>query len=244
MKQWFIKEIREDVLLLRSVPTLVVVFFTISVVCMNLLANKTIVSNAYIALDGGILLSWLSFLCMDILTMYFGPKASSKVAIFAIAINLFCSMVFYIASIIPSNASDYSGFDSIFGGTWFILLGSTIAFIVSAIINNAINHLIGRALSEKKLSKKVYYLRSFTSTFIGQFIDNLAFSTIVFMVFAPIFWDGFSWTLVQCITCALTGALLELLMEAIFSPLGYKIVTKWQKEGIGKAYLAYIEVKR
>ena len=47
---------------------------------MNLLANKTLVQTEWIALDGGILISWLSFMCMDIITKHFGPKASNKIA--------------------------------------------------------------------------------------------------------------------------------------------------------------------
>ena len=39
------------------------------------------------------------------------------------------------------------------------------------------------------------------------------FSVIVFVWFAPIFWDGFHWTVLQCTTCALTGAAAELVME-------------------------------
>ena len=133
------REAAEFKLLLRSIPATVVTLFVVSVICMNLLANKTLLQLDWIALDGGILISWLSFMCMDIITKYFGPKASNKVAVLASAINVLTCLIFYIASIIPSNANDYTAFDSIFGGTWFILLGSTIAFLLSAVINNFIN---------------------------------------------------------------------------------------------------------
>ena len=50
-------------LLLRSVPSLVMVMFVVSVVLMNLLANKEIGLNLdWLALDCGFTLSWLSFL--------------------------------------------------------------------------------------------------------------------------------------------------------------------------------------
>ena len=53
-------------LLLRSVPSAVMVFFCMSVLLMNLLANKEIGLNIpWLALDCGFSLSWLSFLCMD-----------------------------------------------------------------------------------------------------------------------------------------------------------------------------------
>ena len=60
---------------------------------------------------------------------------------------------------------------------------------------------------------------------------------IVFVFFAPIFWDGFCWSLLQCFTCALTGAAAELLMEVVFSPIGYRIVKKWRENSVGQEYL-------
>lgn len=237
---WLKKEIEETKVLLHSIPSIVVTLFVVSVICMNILANKTLLQLEYIALDGGILISWLSFMCMDIITKYFGPKASNKISILATIINLLTCAIFYIASIIPSNANNYSALDNILGGTWFILLGSTIAFLSSALINNLLNWLITKAFKNNPNSKRAYMAASYTSTFIGQFLDNLIFSIIVFMIFAPIYWNGFNWTLIQCLMCALTGAVLELIMEIIFSPIGYKILKKWNKENIGKDYLNLI----
>ena len=238
---WIKQEKLETMLLLRSIPSIVVSLFVVSVICMNLLANKTLVQTEWIALDGGILISWLSFMCMDIITKYFGPKASNKVALLASAINLLTCLIFYVASIIPSNANDYSAFNDIFGGTWFILLGSTIAFLISAVINNLINWLIGKAFYSNPDGKLAYTMQSYISTFIGQFIDNLIFSVIVFMFFAPIYWNGFCWTFVQCSMCALTGAIAELIMEIIFSPIGYLIIKKWKTQNVGEKYLSFIK---
>ncbi len=232
---------KETKILLRSIPATVVTLFAVSVVCMNLLANKTLLQLDWIALDGGILISWLSFMCMDIITKHFGPRASTIISLHAAAINLLTCLVFFVASVIPSNANDYTAFDGIFGGTWFVLLGSTIAFLASAIINNLLNHTIGKCFRKNPDGKLAYAMRAYVSTFIGQFLDNFIFSIIVFVFFAPIFWDGFCWTLVQCAACALTGAIAELLMEIIFSPIGYRITKKWKAERVGKAYFDYLE---
>lgn len=237
---WLKKEINETKVLLRCIPSIVVTLFVVSVICMNLLANKTLLQVKWIALDGGILVSWLSFMCMDIITKHFGPKASNKISILAAIINLLTCFIFFIASIIPSNANDYTELNGILGGTWFILLGSTIAFLLSAVINNFLNWMITKAFKNKN-SKKSFMVASYISTFVAQLLDNLIFSVIVFMIFAPLYWDGFNWTLIQCLMCAVTGATLELIMEVIFSPIGYKIVTKWNKENIGKEYLELIK---
>ena len=225
-------------LLLKNVPALVMTLFCASVILMNLAANKTIVSiGSWFALDGGILVSWLSFMTMDIVTKRFGPKAATRLSIVATLVNLLACLVLFIVAKIPSSVDDYTALNSIFGGTWFILLSSTIAFIASAIINNFMNSAIGKMFKRNPDGKAAYVTRTYISTFLGQFFDNLIFAALTFMLFAPIFWDGFSWTFLQCITCALTGAVAELIMEVIFSPIGYKICQKWKKENIGKEYI-------
>ena len=224
-------------LLFRSIPSVITALFTISVVAMNLLANKTIYQSDLIAIDGGILVSWLSFLCMDIITKAFGPKASTKLSVFAICVNLLECLIFFVVSIIPTK-EDYSAFNTIIGGTWFILLSSTIAFLSSAVINNFMNWGIGRLFTKNPDGMLAYVTRSYVSTFVGQFFDNFIFATLTFMFFAPIFWDGFSWTLIQCFTCSLLGAGLELLMEVAFSPIGYAVLKQWDRDGVGREYLA------
>lgn len=241
LKEWGKREREETQILLRCIPATTVSLFVVSVVCMNLLANKTLFQNTYLALDGGFLISWLSFMCMDMITKYFGPKASNRIAILASVINLLTCAIFYIVSIIPSNADDYTALDEIFGGTWFILLGSTIAFLVSAAINNFLNWTIGKAFRKNPDGKLAYATQTYVSTFVGQFFDNLMFSLIVFVGFAPIFWDGFHWTVLQCTTCALTGAVAELIMEILFSPIGFRLVTKWKQLKVGQEYLDYVK---
>ena len=240
LKKWIAKEKAETAVLLRCIPATVVTLFVVSVICMNLLANKTLIQLDWIALDGGILISWLSFMCMDIITKHFGPKASNRISVLAAAINLLTCLIFFTASVIPSTADDYTAFNNIFGGTWFILLGSTIAFLASATLNNRLNWAIGKAFAKNPDGKLAFVTRTYVSTFIGQFFDNFIFSVIVFVGFAPIFWDGFCWSLTQCAMCALTGAAAELLMEIFFSPIGYRIVKGWQKNSVGKEYLDYI----
>ena len=235
-----VKGFKETVLLLRTIPSVVVALFVVSVITMNLLANKTLVQTEYLAIDGGILVSWLSFMCMDIVTKHFGPKAATRLSIFAMLVNLLACLIFYVVSIIPSNADNYSKFNEIFGGTWFILLSSSIAFLCSAIINNVMNWVIGKAFKKNPDGKLAFVTRSYVSTFIGQFCDNLIFAILTFMLFAPIFWDGFHWTFVQCVTCSLIGAGLELILEVVFSPFGYWVCKNWKKQNIGHQYFEYV----
>ena len=247
MKAIFLKAKRafkESVVLLRSIPSPVVALFVISVIAMNILANKTIYQSEILAIDGGILVSWLSFMAMDVVTKHFGPKAATRMSIFAVLVNLLTCLIFWIASIIPTKI-DYEAFNTIIGGTWFILLSSTIAFICSAIINNFMNYTTGLLFKRNPDGKLAFITRSYVSTFIGQFFDNLIFAMLCFMVFAPIFWDGFHWTFVQCVTCSVLGAMLELVLEIVFSPLGYLVTKNWRKNNVGQAYFELVgDVKR
>ena len=239
--KWINDEFKLTIVLLRSIPASVVALFVISVIAMNILANKTLLQTDYLALDGGILISWLSFLSMDVVVKHFGPKASNRMSIFAILVNLLICLIFFIVSVIPSNAEmDYSAFNSIIGGTWFILLSSTIAFFCSALINNGLNYAVGKLFKNNPDGKLAFFTRSYISTFIAQFCDNFIFAILTFMVFAPIFWDGFSWTFVQCLTCSLLGALLELIMEVIFSPIGYLVSKNWKKNNVGQQYFDFL----
>lgn len=55
------REIADYRILLRNIPSLVVTLFVVSVIMMNLLANKEFISVKYLALDCGFFLSWISF---------------------------------------------------------------------------------------------------------------------------------------------------------------------------------------
>lgn len=242
--EWFRQELKVTVLLLRAIPSPAVALFVVSVITMNLLANKTIYQGEYLAIDGGILVSWLSFLSMDVVTKHFGPRASTRMSVFAILVNLLTCLIFYVVSVIPTPHEDYSAFNTIIGGTWFILLSSTIAFFCSALINNFMNFGIGKMFKKNPDGKLAFITRSYVSTFIGQFFDNLIFAILTFMVFAPIFWDGFHWTFIQCVTCSVLGACLELVMEIIFSPFGYWLTRKWKQQGVGEQYFSYLEQLR
>ena len=179
--------------LLRSVPPVLVILMVLSIVGMNLLANKSINTGVeWLALDCGILFSWLCFLTMDIMTHCYGP----------LALNLMMSGVFFLAGHIPgvwgesyvdgSEAVINTALDNTFGGVWYVILGSSVAFLVSSLVNNFLNYGIGQHLKNNN-TFGTFALRSYVSTFI------------------------------QCITCSLTGAVMELLFEVLFSPLGYRI---------------------
>ena len=104
--------------------------------------------------------------------------------------------------------------------------------LAAAVCNSFINQTVAKRLRTD--GYKAFAMRSFISTGIAQFVDNLTFALIVSYHF-------FGWTAAQVLICSLTGAVAELLCEVIFSPFGYKVSRQWEEENVGKQYLDYAE---
>lgn len=235
--------------LLRSIPGLVTMLFIMATITMNLAANKIVWSGLVvngtplISITGGIFLSWLIFLLMDIITKTYGIKATIKLTLLGALINAFAVIFLGLIALFPAKYP-YEGassfFDTVFGfkalaapQPWQILLSSTIAYIASGIVNAIVNGCFGRLFKKNPDGKAAFYCRSYVSTTIGQFVDNFIFGALAFAVFAKFY------TLPTLIGIATMGAIIELLCEIIFSPFGYRICKKWQTEGVGKDYLEY-----
>lgn len=230
IKEWFKNELKEMKEVVAKVPALLMTLFVLSIIGMNLLANKSLNLNlSWLALDAGIILSWLAFLTMDIVVNSYGPKVANRLTIIGIVLNLFMAAIFAIGASISGQWGESfisaggeianTALDNTFRGTWFVLLGSTIAFMVSALVNNTLNWTIGKAIKKDTHTFKTFAARAYISTTVGQFVDNFIFGLIVSMTF-------FGWSFLQVFMCALTGAVVELIFEIAFSPFGYKLSNK------------------
>ena len=151
-----------------------------------------------------------------------GLSAAIHLAKAGIPCNLISALPSERAQSVLAEGGINAALDNTFGGTWFIILGSSIAFAASAVLNNFLNYGIGRLLKNEN-SFGSFALRSYVSTFLAQTADNLIFALLVSKLF-------FGWTLLQCFTCALTGAVMELLFEVLFSPFGYRLSRAILKE--------------
>lgn len=237
------RELEDYKVLLRNIPSIVVALFFLSVVAMNLLANKELFTTDWLALDCGFTLSWISFLLMDMICKRFGAKAAMKLSIAALAVNLCVCGIFWLLSLTPGHWGEYYSFldsdpavaqganlalNRTIGGSWYVVLGSALAMLVSSAVNSLSNHLIAKHLQRNNYGS--FALRSFVSTALAQFVDNLIFATVVSHIF-------FGWTWTQVLVCSLTGALMELLCEVVFSPLGYRMARQWEEEKVGQDYI-------
>ena len=246
--EWFF-DFKDWKMLLRSIPGVVTMLFIMSTITMNLAANKIVWSGIningvpFVSISGGIFLSWAVFLVMDIITKTYGTKAAIKLTVLGALVNAIAVIFLALIALFPAKYP-FEGasqtFDTLFGfealaapQPWQILISSTVAYIVSGIINAIVNGAFGRLFKKKPDGKAAFYCRSYISTMIGQFVDNFVFGALAFAVFAKFY------TFPTLLGIALMGAIIELLFEIIFSPIGYRICKRWQSEGVGKDYFEY-----
>lgn len=226
-------------ILLRNIPSLTVSIFILSVVCANLMANKELVNFKFVALDCGFAFSWIMFLCMDVICKRWGAKAAIKISLVALAANLFICVSFALLAKTPGMWGEYytsenslvnDALNATFAGSWYVVLGSSVAFVSSSVVNALLNCAIGSLFKSDGFFS--FASRSYISTAIAQLVDNFIFATIVSKVF-------FGWTWIQVFVCSAIGAGFELLGEVFFSGLGYKVVRQWEKEKVGQEYIEY-----
>lgn len=233
----FRRTLEDYKVLLRSIPSATVTCFVVSVILMNLLANKELISLPWLALDCGFTLSWVSFLCMDMICKRFGPKASIRVSLLALSINLAVSALFWLVSLAPGMWGAYydtgslevnAALNATIGGSWYVVLGSSLAMLCSSFVNSHVNQFIGHLTDNGSFA--TFALRSYVSTGVGQLVDNLVFAIVVSHVF-------FGWSWLQVLTCSVTGALAELACEVLLSPVGFRVASAWEREGVGEEYV-------
>ena len=207
----------------NKIITGVIAFYFLGSIMMNILTMKTIQIGSISVFTCGIMLTPLVFACNDILTECMGKKFAFKVILIAAGINLAWSLLCAVAIALPAN-NEYIAdcFKTILGSTWRITSASIIAYIGGGYINNVI-----MAKMHEKHGEKHYYARAIVSTWFGQLFDDYLF---VFLAFAPF---GISeienpWSAI--LTVPLISAIVETIIEAIFTPASKKVCDVIKRE--------------
>lgn len=236
---------KEWLKILRSVPSLALALITVATVLMNILANKSIINLPWLIQDAGILMSWVGFLVGDLLVKAFGSKNAIRVNLTCLGISLFISGLLAIVAIVPGDWSPIfdpsintgeigsninAAVNSVMGNVWYVIIGSAVASAVGLVVNGLTQGLLIKKIEAKHGDKYWgFFVASASSTMIGQILDNMVFAALVSVKF-------FGWTWHQVLVCSLCGAIVELVVELVFSPLTYKISQNWKKNGIGTAW--------
>lgn len=234
----FIKDCVAD---FKTVPSWLIALSVVTTVLMNLLANKTLFSDGkYLSMDAGLCVSWVMFLVMDIATQRYGGKASFAITMFDVVIALMMSGIMAGVAAIPESA--YSGWfmteeaavtlNNLVGNNYLVILTSLFAFICSSGVDILSNITIGKLFNKSKAFEGqhtvrnfrgfiIYFFRAYGSTFLSQLTDNIVFQMIAYPLLFTIPCTPFS-----IFMGALLTAVVELVVEFIFAPVGYLATTK------------------
>ena len=188
--------------------------YAVFTVVQNLFEMKTLGTPASAFAGGGILLSWATFMIMDITTELFGKKETMKIYTFAGLLNLFIVVLSQVVILIPGVYPEQNAaFAQIFSNGVRTALSSFAAFWFGNFVNMQI--MLKLKSKANSNSKFLLFIRAVVSTIFGQFVDNLLFATLAF---APIGLSLFetSWTAI--LTTSSFGTFMETLIESCFVP--------------------------
>jgi uncharacterized integral membrane protein (TIGR00697 family) len=169
------------------------------------------------------ILPWpVVFITTDLLNEYFGEKGVKKLSLITACLIAYCFVLLYIALNIPAvkgeNLITDTQFNSVFGQSMWIIVGSVTAFLVSQLIDVTVFHYV-----KNRTGNKMIWLRSTGSTVISQFFDS-------FIVLGIAFWMTGKMTTEVYILSAFTGYFVKLIIAVFLTPLiylGHYIIEKY-----------------
>ena len=207
----------------RYFDLIMAVFVTVLIVS-NVASSAKIVDWGFsvfgvrMAFDAGTILFPVSYIFGDILTEVYGYKNSRRVIWAGFACLALSAAIFWIVSILPGEAQwqQYAGeaaYLAILGGmsSGGIVLASLAGYWSGEFSNSFV-------LAKMKILTRGRWLwtRTIGSTIVGEFVD-----TAVFISIASLF-GVFPWSLF--VTLVLTNYLFKCGMEALMTPVTYKVV--------------------
>lgn len=233
--------IKDSIAGFKRVPAWLIALSAVTTVLMNLLANKTLYSDGmYLSIDCGLMVSWVMFLVMDIATQRYGGKASFAITIFDVFVALAMSGIMVGVAAIPESPvsgwfqTDEAAFamNGLIGNNYLVILTSLFAFICSSGVDILSNVTFGRLFNKLKTfegetNKRtfkgfiIYFVRAYGSTFLSQLTDNLVFQMIAYPLLFTI-----PCTPLSIFLGATLAALVELVAEFAFAPVGYLAITE------------------
>lgn len=205
-------------------PAVMAVFVT-TLIVSNIIAVK-LVNIFGLFLPAAVILFPVAYIFGDILTEVYGYARARQVIWTGFFCNLLAVLAIWIGGLLPAApfwtlAYDSPGaaqlaYDSILGFTARLLLASFIAYLIGEFLNSYI-----LAKLKIKTEGKHLWLRTITSTIVGQGVDSAIFITIAFFgIFAP--GDLFRAVLSQW--------LFKTAYEVLATPLTYLVVNWLKKE--------------
>jgi hypothetical protein len=225
-KQTLTKEMRSY----RFFP-LVTALFVTTLVISNIIAVK-VVQIGGLFLPAAVILFPVAYIFGDILTEVYGYARARQVIWTGFFCNLVAVIAIWLGGLLPAapfwSAGSFAtpdaaqqAYQAILGFTPRLLLASFIAYLIGEFLNSFV-----LAKLKVRTAGRFLWLRTISSTIVGEGADSLVFITIAFSGIIP---PG------DLATAILSQWLFKVSYEVLATPLTYVIV-RWLKRAEGEDY--------
>jgi len=191
--------------------------FVCVLLCANLIGASKQAELFGFRFGAGVLFFPISYIFGDILTEVYGYARARRVVWTGFAAMIFAAFMSWFVLALPaaSGWEHQAAFETVFGGTWRIVLGSMLAFFCGELCNSYV-------LAKMKIWTKGSHLwaRTIGSTIVGEGVDSL--------IFYPIAFYGI-WPAEQVVAVMIANYLLKTGWEAVATPFTYVLVN-WLKK--------------
>lgn len=190
--------------------------FVCIMICSNVIGAPKVFSIGPMSFGGGILFFPVSYLFGDILTEVYGYASARRVVWAGFAAMIFASFTSWSVLKLPPAPgwNDQAAFETVFGATWRIVLGSLLAFLFGEFCNSYV-----LAKLKIRLQGRHLWLRFVLSTIVGEGIDTWIFYPMAF---------GGIWDEKLLLKVMLSSYLFKVCWEIAVTPLTYLFVN-WLK---------------
>ena len=205
---------------------IVTVSFTVILILSNFASSAKIIDWGFsigkvrMAFDAGTVFFPFAYIFGDVLTEVYGYSRSRRVIWLGFGALVFSFLMFLLIRLLPGEATwqqtvGQSAFDSVLGGVSFggIVLSSILGYLFGSFSNAVV-----MAFMKSITQGKFLWVRTISSTIIGEFVDSLIFVAVATLT--GVFPRELFWSL------TLTNYLFKVLVEILFTPATYKIVNK------------------
>ena len=165
----------------------------------------------------------IGYIISDILTEVYGFRVARGVIWLGFVCNLLMVLLFWVGGMIPGAVfwENQTEYETILGATGWIMLGSFVAYIVGEFSNAVV-----MVLLKNRTRGRYLWLRTISSTVVGQGIDSILFFTIAFGVSG--LWVGPDGSWLPVFNAAVCAWIAKSVYEIIATPITY-IVVGWLK---------------
>lgn len=199
----------------KLIPYISVYFVTILLIS-NIVSTK-LLDFWWFTFDGGTILFPLSYIIGDVITEVYGYKQSRKIIWSGFWALILLGITIMIVGALPASPdwTFQKDYENILGFTPRIILASLIAYIAGEFSNSYLLAKIKIAMQWKHL-----WVRTISSTLVGEFFDTLLFVSIAFYW---VFWNE------VLLVIFLSNYIFKVGIEVLFTPVTYFVVNKIKK---------------